>query len=347
MNIFLNNPELLAVAYGSTGPEPYPNQSYTNSQAGLVLMNLFLNNPELLAVAYGLASAAVWGAGDFSGGFASKRGNVYTVVLLSQLVGLVCLLGLTLLVERSLPPAQELLFGGVAGLAGVIGILALYTGLARGRMGVVAPMTAVFSASIPVGVGIVTEGIPPALVLVGFGLAVTAVWLLSGGGKTDGIRRDELGLALLAGLGFALFFVFIGQIDTAIFGPLTAARVASLPLLIIFILSRKFHHARWRSMARPPRAAHHCALRRFGHHRQLLFCPGYAVGAVGHCGRFGFALPGVYRSAGPARPQRDAGIAAVGRCGRGAGGPGFDCPLIAGLGQQPLCIQQGLGGKGW
>lgn len=213
-------------------------------------MNIFLNNPELLAVAYGLASAAVWGAGDFSGGFASKRGNVYTVVLLSQLVGLVCLLGLTLLVERSLPPAQELLFGGVAGLAGVVGILALYTGLARGRMGVVAPMTAVFSASIPVGVGIVTEGFPPVLVLVGFGLAVTAVWLLSGSGKADGIRRDELGLALLAGLGFALFFVFIGQIDTAIFGPLTAARVASLPLLIIFILSRKFHHARWEWPAR-------------------------------------------------------------------------------------------------
>ena len=62
-------------------------------------MQIFLNNPELLAVAYGLASAAVWGAGDFSGGFAAKRGNVYTVVLLSQVVGLVCLLTLALLLE--------------------------------------------------------------------------------------------------------------------------------------------------------------------------------------------------------------------------------------------------------
>ena len=81
-------------------------------------MNLFLNNPELLAVAYGLASAAVWGAGDFSGGFATKRGNVYTIVLLSQLVGLVCLLALALLLERALPPARDLLFGGLAGLVG-------------------------------------------------------------------------------------------------------------------------------------------------------------------------------------------------------------------------------------
>ncbi|MAT99453.1 MAG: EamA family transporter [Anaerolineaceae bacterium] len=199
-----------------------------------------MNNPELLAVAYGLASAAVWGAGDFSGGLATKRGNVYVVVTLSQLVGLVCLLALALLLEGALPPARDLLFGALAGLAGVVGILALYSGLARGRMGVVAPTTAVLSASIPVIVGILTEGIPPVLVLVGFGLAVTAVWLLSGGGKADGIRRDELGLALLAGLGFSLFFVFIDQLSTgAIFWPLTAARVASVPLLLLFILGRR------------------------------------------------------------------------------------------------------------
>ncbi|MEZ4592534.1 MAG: EamA family transporter, partial [Chloroflexota bacterium] len=132
-------------------------------------MNFFVNNPELLAVAYGLASAAVWGAGDFSGGFATRRGNVYTVVLLSQVVGLVGLLGLALLLEGPLPPVRDLLFGALAGLAGVVGVLALYTGLARGRMGVVAPTTAVLSAAIPVIVGIVTEGIPPILVLVGFG----------------------------------------------------------------------------------------------------------------------------------------------------------------------------------
>ncbi|MCB9009323.1 MAG: DMT family transporter [Ardenticatenaceae bacterium] len=214
-------------------------------------MNLFLNNPELLAVAYGLASAAVWGAGDFSGGLASKRGNVYVVVLLSQIVGLLCLLTLALLLEGALPSARDLLFGALAGLAGVIGILALYAGLARGRMGVVAPMTAVFSASIPVIVGIVTEGVPPILVLVGFVLAVTAVWLLSGGGKADGIRRDELGLALLAGFGFALFFVFIDQISAGVvFWPLTAARSASVPLLFIFLFSRRWPAAVWKMPAR-------------------------------------------------------------------------------------------------
>lgn len=214
-------------------------------------MNLFFNNPELLAVAYGLASAAIWGAGDFSGGFASKRGNVYTVVLLSQVVGLVCLLALALLREGALPPAQDLLFGALAGVAGVIGLLALYTGLAKGRMGVVAPMTAVLAAIIPVVVGIASDGIPPILVLVGFALALTAVWLLSGGGQADGIRRDELGLAFLAGLGFSLFFVFIDQVNAGVvFWPLTAARTASVPLLLFFLLSRRLPAAQWQLPAR-------------------------------------------------------------------------------------------------
>ncbi len=214
-------------------------------------MNLFLNNPELLAVAYGLASAAVWGAGDFSGGLATKRGNVYVVVTLSQVVGLVCLLVLALLLEGALPPARDLFFGALAGLAGVVGILALYSGLARGRMGVVAPTTAVLSASIPVIVGIFTEGVPPVLVLAGFGLAVTAVWLLSGGGKAGGIRRDELGLALLAGMGFSLFFVFIDRISIGVvFWPLTVARVASVPLLFMFLLSRHWPSAKWELPAR-------------------------------------------------------------------------------------------------
>jgi drug/metabolite transporter (DMT)-like permease len=125
----------------------------------------------------------------------------------------------------------------LAGLAGVIGVLALYTGLARGRMGVVAPMTAVLTAAIPVVVGIAAEGVPSLSVLAGFGLALTAVSLLSGGGNTDGIRRDELGLALLAGLGFAFFFIFIDQISVGeVFWPLVAARLASVTLLLVYVL---------------------------------------------------------------------------------------------------------------
>lgn len=214
-------------------------------------MHVFVNNPELLAVAYGLASAAVWGAGDFSGGLATRRGNVYGVVLLSQAVGLFCLLGLALLLEGALPPARDLLFGAVAGIAGMLGLLALYAGLARGQMGVVAPLTAVLSSIIPVIVGIITEGAPPVWVLLGFGLAVTAVWLFSSGGKTGRIKLAELALALLAGLGFSLFFIFIDQVTIgAVFWPLVAARLAAVPLLLLFVtVQQQRANARWKPPA--------------------------------------------------------------------------------------------------
>ena len=67
----------------------------------------------------------------------------------------------------------------LAAVAGGVGITALYHGLSVGRMGVVAPITAVMAALIPVGVGIVLEGVPPALVLVGIVLAIAAVVLVS------------------------------------------------------------------------------------------------------------------------------------------------------------------------
>jgi drug/metabolite transporter (DMT)-like permease len=115
----------------------------------------------------------------------------------------------------------------------------------------VAPVTAVLSAAIPVIVGILAEGVPPILVLVGFGLAVTAVWLLSGGRRADGLRRDELGLALLAGLGFSLFFVFIDQFSAGVvFWPLVAARAASIPLLLIFMLYRQWTGVQWAAIGR-------------------------------------------------------------------------------------------------
>ncbi len=80
---------------------------------------------DLAAIFYGLASAVSWGAGDFSGGFATKRSNVYSVVMVSQLVGAIGLIGLALLLRDPLPALIDMLYGGVAGICGVIGLVAV------------------------------------------------------------------------------------------------------------------------------------------------------------------------------------------------------------------------------
>ena len=189
-----------------------------------------------MGIFFGLASAACWGAGDFSGGLASRRGSVYSVVLISQLVGLALLTGLALLFAEPLSSQADLLWGGVAGVAGTIGVLALYRGLAVGRMGVVAPLAAVVTVIVPLLYGLFMEGMPPVPQLAGFGLAIVAVWLVS---HNNGERIGgwwELGLPLVSGLGFGLFLIIIDYTsEAALLWPLVAARIASIGLLLVVI----------------------------------------------------------------------------------------------------------------
>jgi drug/metabolite transporter (DMT)-like permease len=196
--------------------------------------------PEVLGVAFGLASAASWGAGDFSGGVAAKRSNVYGVVIVSQAVGLALLTTLALLLAEPIPAASDLLWGAVGGLAGGVGVVALYRGLAVGRMGVVAPVAAVVSAGVPVVFGLFLEGIPAAPQFLGFGLAFVAVWFVSRPSNGTPIQFRDLGLALIAGVGFGIFFITIDHVsERAILWPLVGARIASVVMLLVMALLRQ------------------------------------------------------------------------------------------------------------
>src|SRR5437660_1745081 len=97
---------------------------------------------ELSTVAFALAASITWGAGDFSGGFATRRAQVLSVVIGAYAVGLGMLIVLALIWFEPFPNALDLMWGGVAGLAGAVGLVAFYQGLSIGRMGVVAPVAA-------------------------------------------------------------------------------------------------------------------------------------------------------------------------------------------------------------
>lgn len=184
----------------------------------------------------GLASAASWGAGDFGGGLAARRANVYGVVIVSQALGLALLSGLAWLLAEPLPSRADLAWGAAAGLAGGLGLVALYRSLALGRMGVAAPLAAVVSAGLPVLFGAFLEGLPGVTQLGGFFLALGAVWMLSRGegDGLDRLRLSHLGLPLLAGLGFGLFLIAIDHAsERAVLWPLVAARVGSLALISV------------------------------------------------------------------------------------------------------------------
>ncbi len=209
-----------------------------------------MTGSDFTPIALGLASAACWGAGDFCGGLASKRTHVYSVIITSQIVGVGLLIGLALAFGEAVPSPDQLALGGAAGFAGAIGLLALYRALATGRMGVAAPIAAIVGAAMPVIVGAIIDGVPGGLQLLGFAVALLAVWLITQAPDAT-LRLRELTLPLVAGLAFGVFFVLIGLIrEGTVFWPLVAARCTSLgALLIIATLShqpRLAERSHWR-----------------------------------------------------------------------------------------------------
>jgi len=188
-------------------------------------------------IVFGLFAAVSWGAGDFGGGLGGRRNTVVVLVLATQLVGMLAALALAVVRAEPVPAPVDLAWSAVSGVLGAIGIMALYRGLAVGRMGVVAPVTGVLAATVPVVVGIVLEGLPPPIVVAGIAAAVIAVVLVS---RVQGEAGTQSGLdlALVGGLGIGLFNVTLTRVDDAlVFGPLTVARLTSAAVILVALVA--------------------------------------------------------------------------------------------------------------
>jgi drug/metabolite transporter (DMT)-like permease len=194
----------------------------------------------------GLAAALVWGAGDFGGGLASRRAPVYGVVLVSQVTGLVLAIAIALALGQGLPSSTDLATCFVAGALGAIGITMLYRGLAIGRMGIVAPVTGVLAAVIPVIAGFATEGLPGPVVVTGIVIAVIAVVLVSRVAD-ESSGRAGLTEALIGGTTIGLFGVAIAQLSEGnVFSALAVIRLAQGVFVVAVVLLMR---AAWRPSA--------------------------------------------------------------------------------------------------
>ena len=162
-------------------------------------------------VLLGVGSAAAWGTGDFAGGLAARRSSGLQVTGAGQAIGLLLLLGGVVVLHPPAPEAATIALGAVAGIGGGIGLAALYRGLGLGAMGLVSAVSGVGAVLIPLGVGIWLWGnaVHP-LQLVGVALALAAIAAASGA-TTRGVSREGILLALIAALGFGVWFVFVDQ----------------------------------------------------------------------------------------------------------------------------------------
>jgi drug/metabolite transporter (DMT)-like permease len=184
----------------------------------------------LLGIVFALLSSFVWGAGDFTGGFATRRTHQFQVLVLSAASGLVVLIAAAILLGESFPSPGSIAWAALGGAAGGLGIAALYRALSIGQNASVAPTAAVIGAAMPVVFSAFSLGLPAPTKLAGFGLALAGIGLVSSGpAPAGGASRSGMLLACLAGVGFGGFFIFLGQVESGkILTPLIVSRSLTL-----------------------------------------------------------------------------------------------------------------------
>ena len=161
-----------------------------------------------LGITAGIAAALSFGAGDFSGGLAARRAGGLLVAAAVQWVGLLALLVGAVVLRPDAPDVGALGIGLAAGVAGGIGLAALYAGLALGAMGLVTALSSLGSVVIPVLVGALTGTVLAPLQLAGVALAAIAA-MTAGGASRAGVSRAALALAGVAAVAFGSWYVLL------------------------------------------------------------------------------------------------------------------------------------------
>ncbi|MCP2031973.1 drug/metabolite transporter (DMT)-like permease [Okibacterium sp. HSC-33S16] len=192
-----------------------------------------------IGVLLALAAAVAYGASDFVGGVGSRRYSPWQIVFVGQSAGACAMLVAGLAVPGA-PVAADFAWAVVAGAGSVTGGLFLFRGLVRGRMGLVAPISAVGAAMVPLLAGVAFGERPGWLGWAGMLAALPGIWLVSRNSETQPIpdSRGALADGALAGAGFGTLFIALAQIsDGAGLLPLAVNQTVGAALTIIFAAS--------------------------------------------------------------------------------------------------------------
>ena len=196
--------------------------------------------PQYVSAAYSLAAFMAWGTSDFLGGYATRRANAFVFTTVVNIGGLLLVGTLAFASHVTFPSGRGVAWVLAGGVAGGAALAIFYRALSSGRMGLTAPVAAVLGAAIPTFFSMFTEGLPGKIPIIGFIFAATGLWLIT---RTEnGNTPEGIGLAVLAGIGFAAFYLCIRQAGDA-----SALWIASLTraggliiTALIVLLQRNF-----------------------------------------------------------------------------------------------------------
>ncbi len=219
---------------------------------------------------YSVVAVFLWGAADFAGGLGSRRANAFVLTAFSHVCAFALMLVIALSQRGTFPDRASMVWALIAGAVGGFSLALFYSALASGQMGLTAPIAALLGAAIPTMVDIAQEGAPSRWTIAGFGLAILAIWLItrpetageetgeqpSGGASPNaeppGIGSSDeepsgqkdsrpagVGLAALAGVGFAGFYLCIHQASGSPAWIATISRIGSFTTTSIAVLATR------------------------------------------------------------------------------------------------------------
>jgi len=169
-----------------------------------------------VALLLSLLAALGYGASDFAAGVGSRRASAATVALVAQSCSVIATLIAVQVHPGGGATPAVLGWGTLSGVGTAVGSLCLYRGLAIGSMSVVATCSALLTAALPAGFGLLLGEHLGAMAETGVACAVAAIFLVSWRpgprGQANGSRGILYGMA--AGLGFAIFFIALDRAGT-------------------------------------------------------------------------------------------------------------------------------------
>ncbi|HME34006.1 MAG TPA: DMT family transporter [Candidatus Sulfotelmatobacter sp.] len=210
---------------------------------------------------YSVTAVLLWGAADFAGGLGSRRANAFVLTAFSHVCAFALMFVIALSQHGAFPDRASIVWALIAGAVGGFSLAVFYRALASGQMGLTAPIAALLGAAIPTMVDIAQEGAPSRWTIGGFGLAILAIWLItrpepsgevhegsSDIGPSDKASSSEndssgrpagVGMAALAGVGFAGFYLCIHQASGSPAWIATISRIGSFTTTSIAVLATR------------------------------------------------------------------------------------------------------------
>ena len=192
-----------------------------------------------MVIVFALAAAVLYGSADFLGGAATRQSRALPVAVLSVPAGAVVML-LAAVIAGGPVPTAGLGWAVAAGAVGAVGLIVFYNGLAAGPMTVVAPVSALMSTVLPVGVAVALGERLSGWVYLGVAACLVAIVLVSleRGTAPDRPRGHQaavrgVGYGVTCGLLFGIFYVFLRNAGSSgVFWPVGISRLANFAVVL-------------------------------------------------------------------------------------------------------------------